>query len=267
MRDHRPGDDAFFFAWPALPPARAAAPWRLWEAAAVVSLFIASQVGLVLLVAGTLHLGGWSGGLRGEADTLLAVALPIAVIGSHAVGWAAALGLVSGRYGRPFIAALALAPYPAGRLLRPFIAGVGMQFGVLVAMVLLPPAQDYEGTLERFFQLGLWAQLLMLLMAGLMAPLLEEVLFRGLLLTAFRRRLRFVPAALAVTVLFTGLHVAQTGPYPPALGGIFLCGCALAWLRERRGSLWPPILFHMGFNLAAFLPLLLLGGLGALPSQ
>ncbi|MBI3992369.1 MAG: CPBP family intramembrane metalloprotease [Candidatus Lambdaproteobacteria bacterium] len=271
MRDHRSGGEAFFFvrdaagSRPAPPPAAAAAPWRLWEAVTVVVLFVASQVGLVLLVAGSLSLGGWSGGVRARADTLLALALPIAVFGSHAVGWAAALGLVSWRHGRPFAAALALGPYPAGRLLRPFAAGVGMQAAVLAAMLLLPPPADYEGTLERFFQLGLWARLLLVLMAGVMAPLLEEVLFRGLLLTAFRRRLGFVPAALAVTVLFTGLHVTQTGPYPPALGGIFLCGYALAWLRERHGSLWPPIVFHLGFNLAALLPLLLLGGAGAVP--
>jgi membrane protease YdiL (CAAX protease family) len=51
----------------------------------------------------------------------------------------------------------------------------------------------------------------------------------------------------------------QTGGYWPALVVIFLCGWVLAWLREASASLWPSILFHMGFNFTALLPVLLLG--------
>ena len=101
-----------------------------------------------------------------------------------------------------------------------------------------------------------------------MAPALEESLFRGLLLPALRQRFGVWSSALAVTALFTVLHVAQVGTYLPALAGIFACGLALAWLRERTGSLWPSIAFHMGFNSTPFLVWLLalpFGGLNGGP--
>jgi len=87
--------------------------------------------------------------------------------------------------------------------------------------------------------------------------LLEEVLFRGLLFPAMRRRCRFLTAAMLVTLLFAALHAFQTGTYWPALTGIFLCGWLLAWLRERHGALWPPVAFHIGFNFTAFIPIFL----------
>ena len=69
-------------------------------------------------------------------------------------------------------------------------------FGVAPAVVL------YLWTLHVGGGAG-WAVALLFLMAVIMAPLLEEALFRGVLLPALRRRLRFVPAALLVTVLFS----------------------------------------------------------------
>jgi hypothetical protein len=143
---------------------------------------------------------------------------------------------------------------------RVFLAGMGLQvIGVLLAAV-VPPPPELENPMLRFVTHGPWAVALLFVMAVVMAPFLEEVLFRGILLPALRRRMRFPPAALLVTVLFAGLHAVQTGGYLPALAAIGVTGYVLAWLREASGSLWPPVLLHMGFNFTAMLPLLLLGG-------
>ncbi len=241
------------------------AQWTLREALAVTLLFVVSQLGIALLVSLGLKAGLAGAVEAADRDVILGVSLPLVFLGSHALSWAAVYCLIRFRPGRRFGDMLALHPVAAGRLTRTFLAGMAMQWALLAVMVFFPPPADLEISLERFFRLGWAAKTSILLMAGAMAPLLEEVIFRGLLLSGLRRHLRFVPAALIVTALFTGLHTSEVGLYPPALAGIFLCGFALAWLREKRGSLWPPILFHMGFNLAGLIPLFLVDFLAAAP--
>lgn len=80
-------------------------------------------------------------------------------------------------------------------------------------------------------------------------PLLEELVFRGLLQTslleifgrAARWRVIFVASA-----VFALVHVGATTWH--ALPGLFVLGVVLGWLYERTGSLWPSILVHAGFN-------------------
>jgi hypothetical protein len=210
----------------------------------ILAVFSASQIvaGLIL------HplLGG------GEEPNLLLL-LPGVVAVSHGIGWLAALALVKWRYRLAFGRALAFRPYPLRALVRAAFSAVAVYLVVLLPALAFPPPPNHTNMFLEIFKAGGITLLLLLVIAVVLAPLLEEVLFRGLLFPALRRRLRFLPAALATTVLFTGLHFTQTGAYWPALLGIFTCGMALAWLRERTASLWPSIAFHMGFNSTPFL--------------
>lgn len=85
----------------------------------------------------------------------------------------------------------------------------------------------------------------------LVAPVVEELFFRGFCFRAVRNRFGFVVAAGAVSTIFGLLH--YTGPdtlvlIPPL---IFL-GVLFCWLYERTGSLWPSILLHLLNNALAF---------------
>ena len=135
--------------------------------------------------------------------------------------------------------------------------GMALQWGGRVIGELIQSSQGLENQASRYLALGGWAILLLAAMAVVMAPLLEEALFRGILQPALKRRLGFPLAALIVTAVFTATHIPQFIGYPPALVLIFICGGIVSLLREAADSLWPPILFHFGFNLAAMLPLLL----------
>jgi uncharacterized protein len=73
------------------------------------------------------------------------------------------------------------------------------------------------------------------------APLSEELFFRGMVFAGLRTRLSLWPAALASGAIF-GLPHVPTGPLAALLLVIF--GAALAWLYERTGSLWPCIFLH-----------------------
>lgn len=83
---------------------------------------------------------------------------------------------------------------------------------------------------------------LLVLMAGL-APLAEEILFRGMIYPLLRKR--FAPRAAIVTSagLFSVAHLI-----PMLVPGLFAIGLFLAYLRERSGSIWPGVLLHALHN-------------------
>jgi uncharacterized protein len=91
---------------------------------------------------------------------------------------------------------------------------------------------------------------LLALFAGLIAPVVEELLFRGLLLRALRRR--FSPAtAVAISALVFALAHPALDPtwgtfvIVPALFGLGAVSGAIA---VRRGDLSASIMLHIGFN-------------------
>jgi membrane protease YdiL (CAAX protease family) len=94
---------------------------------------------------------------------------------------------------------------------------------------------------------------LLLLSAGLtcmIAPICEEILFRGFIFTALRNWRGTLPAALITGLLFGGVHAGSA----PALDLVPLAalGFGLCLLYRRTGSLYPCIVAHSLNNSIAF---------------
>lgn len=85
--------------------------------------------------------------------------------------------------------------------------------------------------------------LLMVMLVLVVAPLGEEVLFRGFLLQGLARRWGFWPAAVVTSAVFAFAHV-----WPYLYVPIFIMGLAFAWLFWRTGSLWASIAAHATMN-------------------
>jgi hypothetical protein len=82
-----------------------------------------------------------------------------------------------------------------------------------------------------------------LLTGGILAPLAEEIFFRGVLFRYFDWLWGFWPAALASSFFFGLLH------RDIAIGGAaFLMGILLAWMYAQSRSLWPSIIIHIMNN-------------------
>ena len=80
------------------------------------------------------------------------------------------------------------------------------------------------------------------LLIAILAPISEELFFRGMVYSGLRLRFSLWPAAILSGIIF-GLPHALTGPLAAVvLAGL---GVALAWLYERTGSLWPCIFIHV----------------------
>jgi len=94
--------------------------------------------------------------------------------------------------------------------------------------------------------------LLLVLVVVVMAPIAEEVFFRGMLQRTLRRRLPLWPAMLLTSVLFGVSHFQAL--QLPALAAF---GLVLSVLTHRSGRLGPAIWAHVGFNATTVAALLL----------
>ena len=91
---------------------------------------------------------------------------------------------------------------------------------------------------------------LLALGAVVLAPLGEEMFFRGLLFPVLRRRLAVWPAITVSAALFAAIHFqSMLDAYAVTVVIVVPVGMTLAWLRERAGTLWVPIVAHASYNL------------------
>jgi membrane protease YdiL (CAAX protease family) len=93
-------------------------------------------------------------------------------------------------------------------------------------------------------------QAAIIISAVLLAPLAEELLFRGLLQSMLRRIAGPWGAILATSAIFAFLHSGQGAQAIPAL---LLLSVVLGYNYERSGRLVAPIVIHMLFNLVMIL--------------
>jgi uncharacterized protein len=82
-------------------------------------------------------------------------------------------------------------------------------------------------------------------------PLVEELLFRGVLLSALLRHMRVGWAVGISSLLFAFVHLPDLGYLWYAVPNLALLAAVLAWLRLRSGSLWPAVLAHGVNNVLA----------------
>lgn len=142
----------------------------------------------------------------------------------------------------------------------------GLGGGVLIFLVVVLSGLAVErlfpapAELQPFAQLVVnaktWTQLAVLLVLGvILAPVGEELYFRGFLYPALRSRLG-VPLSLLLSGGFFGImHFDLLRFLPLALGGV-----GLAWLYERTGSLYTAIAAHSFWNFVMLALLLLSRG-------
>lgn len=91
-----------------------------------------------------------------------------------------------------------------------------------------------------------------IIMALIVAPVAEEVIFRGYFYGVIRRYGGRIPALLTSSLLFAAIHV-----HLPSLPGLGILAVILCLLYERAGSLWAPITMHAAFNASTIVALIL----------
>ena len=219
-------------------------------ASAAIAVYLAMQL-VVQLVVGIVALG-----LDLLDPALLepgggGPALLALVVGSQVVGLGAAVLLVRRRG-----VVLGDVLGPVRPLLRKVGTGVGLGVAALLGstllVTLLVTLSGSEAAPEQVLTeqlLGGPVELVLAVLAAVvMAPVAEELLFRGLLHRALRRRSPAVAATLLSSVLFAVVHLDVAVSQPLGLVGLTLVGVVLAIAYERTGSLVVPVVIHATYN-------------------
>jgi membrane protease YdiL (CAAX protease family) len=79
-------------------------------------------------------------------------------------------------------------------------------------------------------------------------PVIEEVLFRGVLFTGLAQSWGPSVAGLMTTMIFVGVHMPKVLEYWPALLAVSLIGALTVLIRIRTESLVPGIALHSTYN-------------------
>jgi CAAX protease family protein len=113
--------------------------------------------------------------------------------------------------------------------------------GLFAQYVLQPEQEDIGGELG-VGDPNLLIAISAVLVIAVLAPVTEELFFRGFVFAGLRSRWSLWPAALAVGLIFGIVHAPTGLTAVVPLAGL---GVALCWLYDRTGSLWPCVAAHV----------------------
>lgn len=224
-------------------PSSTTAKTPRWGASDVLGWFLFAQVGGMLWISG-LH-AAWPGLPTERAERPMAY-----IFTGTAVLWFA--------YGAgPIITSIVKGNGPQadlGAWMRPDDLPLGLLVGVLtqvpvvwalyfpiLRIVDVDPGAAARELADRIT--GPADSVLLIVMAGIMAPLVEEIFFRGFVLRFFLRHLSPVIAVVLQALLFAAVHF-QLIQFP----GLFVMGLVSGALAVRFGRLGPSWAMHVGFN-------------------
>ncbi len=125
------------------------------------------------------------------------------------------------------------------------MGGGGLAVAVSLALRVLPDARDFP--LEELFNSRV-ASYAIGVFAISVAPVVEELVFRGLLFAILERAAGMRVAVAATAVLFAGLHVQEYWPAWHHMFMILVVGLVFSLARGTTGSLTPSIILHIGYN-------------------
>lgn len=91
-------------------------------------------------------------------------------------------------------------------------------------------------------------QNLVIIVGLLFAPLVEEILFRGVLYGGFRKSFGSLMAAILTTLSFTMFHITEYNHFPLGIIVVVMEALVALWCRLRWGAIGPAIGVHVGFN-------------------
>jgi membrane protease YdiL (CAAX protease family) len=135
-----------------------------------------------------------------------------------------------------------------GKARNPFVFVLGgCGLSLLVAVLTSKMKTPEQMPIEELFKFRSTAFLFMA-MAVLVAPLVEETLFRGYLYPLFARSFGVTPSILITGTLFGLMHGAQLGWTVSLVTVLIIVGIVFTLVRARTGSVFASYLMHLGYN-------------------
>jgi membrane protease YdiL (CAAX protease family) len=126
-----------------------------------------------------------------------------------------------------------------------FLAGCALSLVVSVVTIKVQPPKSVP--IEELFRYKNTAMLFMA-MAVLVAPLVEETVFRGYLYPLFAKTFGVATSVILTGILFGLMHGAQLGWTWGLVSVLIVVGVIFTLARARTGSVFASFLLHLGYN-------------------
>jgi len=152
---------------------------------------------------------------------------------------------------------------------RAVLVGLGLGLVALILSDLVTTALQRRGAdvngqqrvlIQPLYGAPGWAVLLFVLAGSFVAPVVEEVLFRGYIFRALAAR-KSVPLAYIISAgTFAAVHLGEgrtLGDLLPLVPALFIVGALLCFAYHRTGNLLSDITAHVFFNGVGFIATLL----------
>lgn len=131
------------------------------------------------------------------------------------------------------------------RLLQTVVLGIGIFFATAIVSNLLPNSKT---DMQKFLDISLSVRIMIGIVAIIGAPFVEELIYRGILFSGFRKDFGLWPAVIAVSVLFLAVHIPQYWGAWGILLSLGFLSLTLTLVRAYSGSLLPSFVIHLMFN-------------------
>jgi hypothetical protein len=119
---------------------------------------------------------------------------------------------------------------------------------VILIYVVLPDAfEKYQETMQ-LLEIDAGNPFVMVFIVGLFGPLVEEILFRGMIFGKLRRAYSFWPSALISGILFGVFHMNLVQGLYAAVFGV-----VLAYIFEKTETIWGCYMLHAFFNISSYI--------------
>lgn len=178
----------------------------------------------------------------------------LGVIVAQFIFWGLWFGAVYGvffvEYGRPFWRSLAFLRPQQGFAYAALMGALTALFSILISAALRPP--EIKTPLDELMR-GRLALTLITIFGVTLAPLCEELAFRGLVLPLFARSMGPVAGVLLTALPFTLLHGSEYAWSWQRLAIVFFAGSAFGWGRLKTGSTAASTVMHAVYNLIFFI--------------
>lgn len=227
--------------------------FRLRDAVKVLATFLVAQLLVWVIAVLSVAMPDLVRGSMPEATATLLQVFPIGLPLSMIVS-AFAVFLLAKRLTRrinPADPRGAFALLPADRRSLLFAAAAGALMATLLGLlsaVVPSPNVDDQGLLARALDSSAAARIVFGLTAVLLAPPVEEYVFRGVLLGTLLPAAGVTGAAALSGTAFWLLHLSEWRHYWPAALGVGAMTLLVTALRLRSGSILPAICAHMSYN-------------------
>jgi len=221
--------------------------WLVSVAAIVVIPLIAVALWLVIQSARGAPLPNFA--IREEVEqwlmspTILLVQL-VSTMAAHAITLAVCWAVVTRFGSRPFWSSLGWT-WGRHRIWYWVVFSACVMLGIqILSQVLIRFLPEKESPFDQLLKSSQQVRIAVAILAVFTAPVVEEVVYRGVLFSSLRKWIGLVPTVVAVTVTFAGVHVFQNRGAWVSITGLAVLSLALTIVRARTKSVLPCVFIH-----------------------